>query len=511
MTTATPARRIERLELEWGKLLEHRERVRGLDDFSRYAADPLGFIRDVLHDTPWSKQEEIAQRVLEAPRVTVQSANNTGKDWVGARLALWWLYAVRGLVLITGTTDRQVRENTMGQLRAAFNRAGDLPGDLFEGALRIGRNHENQLLAFTSSAGDASRFSGYHAPRMFVIVSEAQGVDAATYEGIYGCASGDNAKILLLGNPLDPDGPFYKACSSKDWAHVTISAFDHPNLVEQREVIPGGITQAGVDTFARGFGTDSAIYKARVLGQFSTSLLDGLVDRAWCEAAAERFESRALENQAWREWSWQAGLDVARMGEASTALAVRVGPVVRGLTTWQKLDTVQTVERLPVALAASPFRIHTHVDDSRRWFRQGEAPDHRALTLRLVVDDTGVGGGVTDQCRRAGYDVVPYLGGANPPGGPSEVYANWRAKSFLEVRQLLQFNLIALPRRDTLFEELVKARFLPLPNGKLAMEPKKDWADRLDRSPDEADALGMCLDGYYKSPGREWRTWNFRV
>lgn len=93
---------VDRLRRELGELLERYERARDLDEFSAYAADPVGFIRDVLGGEPWSAQEELAEAVRGEPLTVVRSCNSAGKDWIAARLALWWTYCRRGLVLLTG-------------------------------------------------------------------------------------------------------------------------------------------------------------------------------------------------------------------------------------------------------------------------------------------------------------------------------------------------------------------------------------------------------------------------
>ncbi len=58
---------IERLGRDLGDLLASHERGRSLDEFAAYSNDPIGFIREVLHGEPWSRQVEIAEAVLESP------------------------------------------------------------------------------------------------------------------------------------------------------------------------------------------------------------------------------------------------------------------------------------------------------------------------------------------------------------------------------------------------------------------------------------------------------------
>jgi hypothetical protein len=87
---------------------------------TRYDHDPTGFMRDVLHCEPWSAQVEMSERVRDHARVCVVTANGLGKDWVTARIALWWVYARRGFVILTGPGERQVKQILMREIRRAF-------------------------------------------------------------------------------------------------------------------------------------------------------------------------------------------------------------------------------------------------------------------------------------------------------------------------------------------------------------------------------------------------------
>ncbi len=193
---------LHRLERDLGDLLGRHERARELSDFARYAEDPVGFIRDVLHGKPWSRQVEIAHAVRDHPLVVVRSANAVGKDWVSAHLALWWVCARRGLVLLTGPTERQVVEIVMGELGRAWRQARALPGDLYRTALRV--PGAGGVLAYTST--EASRLTGFHAPLVMAILTEAQGVEDFAWEALLACATGAEDRVLAVGNPLAPSG-----------------------------------------------------------------------------------------------------------------------------------------------------------------------------------------------------------------------------------------------------------------------------------------------------------------
>ena len=59
-----PTATLRRLERDLGALVSRHERARDLSEFSVYSSDPLGFIRDVLGSSPWSRQVEIVDVAL---------------------------------------------------------------------------------------------------------------------------------------------------------------------------------------------------------------------------------------------------------------------------------------------------------------------------------------------------------------------------------------------------------------------------------------------------------------
>ena len=168
---------VHRLREQVGELIAKHERARDVTEFSRYADDPSGFMRDVLHCEPWAKQLEIAELVRDHPRTVVVTANGIGKDWVTARLAVWWVYARRGFVILTGPTERQVKQILMREVRKVFALAPELPGELYSLELRVDDAGESGILAFTSDNPD--RLTGFHHPRLLICVTEGQGVDEA--------------------------------------------------------------------------------------------------------------------------------------------------------------------------------------------------------------------------------------------------------------------------------------------------------------------------------------------
>ena len=470
--------RLDRLEQRVGELLA---RQRGRVDLGalrrRYADDPVGFIRDVLHGQPWAKQREAATLLRDRPLVAVATANACGKGWLAARLALWWVYARRGLVLVTSAVERQVIEATMAELGRAWRGSG-LPGELYQHALRVPSLESAGVLGFASTS--ASRMTGHHAPRVLAILDEAQALEAFSWEGLLACATGDQDRLLAIGNPLDGATPFGRCfVPHSAWATLQVSAMEHPNLTQAEPRIEGGPTAAWVERMATTYGRGSPTFTARVLGLFPSESDEGLVPRSWLTAAAARWAVAPPPDGR----PALLAVDPARLGADETAVAVRQGDVVREIATWHGRDTMATVAELGSLAARWGVTPHqTFGSPNKRVSARG----------RVVVDVCGLGAGVADRLRELGFRVGEFNGGTRPTRSASGVeFANLRAQAFWALREQLERGTLALPQDERLFDELVAVRWSPTAQGKIAIEPKDELRERLGRSPDRADALAM--------------------
>ena len=79
------------------------------------AQDPVAFVREVLREDPYDKQEEILNAMVTAHRVSVVGCNGSGKDWAAARAVLWWMHSRSpAKAIVTGPTNRQVDQDGWG-------------------------------------------------------------------------------------------------------------------------------------------------------------------------------------------------------------------------------------------------------------------------------------------------------------------------------------------------------------------------------------------------------------
>lgn len=445
--------------------------------------DPVWFVENVLNAKPWSKQAEILCSVRDHPRTAVRSCHGIGKSFTAGQVILWFLCSFPySIVLSTAPTWRQVEKLIWKEVRASYRRAKvPLGGNLLPKSPEI-QIVQDEWYAAGLSTNEPDRFQGFHEENILVVVDEAAGVPEEIFEAIEGVLTSRNARLLLLGNPTNTQGTFYKAFKGDGWKTISISAFDTPNFTEfgitEEDVASGKweqkitgplpnpklITPEWVADKYRRWGPTSPAYSARVLGQFSEDGEDTLIPLAWVEAAMERWHDAEEGDEV------EIGVDVARFGSDKTIIAVRYGSKVTEITEYSQQDTMETVGR---------------VMEARR--------THRPSAIK--VDVIGLGAGVVDRLKEQDVNVtgINVAEKANDPESfvnlRSELW--WNLRERLDPNPLVNPNPISLPQIDDLLADLSGIKYKIDSRGRIAVESKDDMKKRLGRSPDYGDAI--CL------------------
>ncbi|NCC97886.1 MAG: hypothetical protein EOM02_13740 [Synergistales bacterium] len=115
--------------------------------------------------------------------------------------------------------------------------------------------------------------------------------------------------------------------------------------------------------------------------------------------------------------------------------------------------------------------------------------------MRVVVDDTGVGGGVTDRIRQVARDdnlSIEVVGSNNGAKPSDDNYLNWGAEAWGHFKRLLQGKLVSLPDDDDLRGELTGRKYSLDAKGRIRLEGKADMKKRGLSSPDSADAAVLA-------------------
>jgi hypothetical protein len=449
------------------------------DLLDRYRGDPASFMRDVLRFEAWSKQVEIAEAVRDFDRVAVKACNASGKTAVASALVPWWLAGGPGsIVVTTAMTERQVKRVLWREVHQRYRNARGF----FQGATVTDTEIflAPDWFALGFSVDETESFQGFHGSRVLVIVDEASGVDERIFEAIEGVLAGGEAKLLLISNPLRTSGTFYDAFT-KDrdlWKTITISAFDTPNLTGEEtpgEVARRLVSRRWVEKAARR-GEASNEYRIRVLGEFPSESEDTVVSLGDLQQAQAQRLQPGLP--------LALGADIARFGSDKTVIALREGNVIRVVAETSGRDLMQTCG-LITETARRVQAVHG------RW-------------PIVVIDDVGLGGGVTDRLRelRDIPRIVDFNGGRK---ASSRDYPNRRSElwfRFAEVLPLLDVD----PADEELAADLLAPTYSLASDAKRVVEPKANTKKRLRRSPDRADAVMLtCVVDPPSHPGRPAR------
>jgi phage terminase large subunit len=113
----------------------------------------------------------------------------------------------------------------------------------------------------------------------------------------------------------------------------------------------------------------------------------------------------------------------------------------------------------------------------------------------IRVDDTGLGGTVTDDLvRRIGTSKVHGINFAAKDGIDKQKYPDFISHMYFEFDQIL--DQVSLPYDLELLKELAGRKYHYKNSNRLRqIETKDDFKKRIGRSPDEADALLLCFIG----------------
>ena len=449
--------------------LRRSQRAKG---YELYPDDPVGFITDILGERPWSIQARIAEAVRTQSYTAVPSCFGSGKDWIAARLAAWWV-ATGGVCVITSNSFPQIRDIPWKELREA-HRKGGLPGKPSQGtdlrweiedtgAFCIGRKPDDT---------DPEGLQGIHAARVLVVIDEANGVSAQLWEAVRGLVVNRASRILAIGNPYEPSGPFYEACRLPNWHVIPISVFDTPNFTG--EVVDPKAQSALVDPYwleeRRKEGLEGTPWwQAKVLGQFPDTQSNAVIPLTWVELARTREPITDA-----KDW---AGLDVARFGSDDSVLVEGSGNAAEAAQIVHGQDTMQ------VAGMGKAFL------------------DRRRGTL--AVDVIGVGAGVVDRIREQHPPgSLLAVNVAEQPGRDAELLLNLRAQLWWDVRRQLDpssgDDLLSLARLDEhtyqrLRAELTAPTYRMTSSGKVQIESKEELKARGLPSPDLADAFNLAI------------------
>lgn len=447
--------------------------------------DPVYFVKEGFGHDLWEKQRDVILSVMGNKYTTVRSCNGIGKSFIAADVVLWFLCTLKNsIVLTTAPTFRQVEAILWREINNTYSKAlWTLGGTILNTSLSI----SDKWYAAGLSTNNPSRFQGYHASHILIIVDEAAGVDEPIFEAIEGNLSSQYSRLLLIGNPTNLAGTFYSSFKNPNYKQIAISAFDTPNFttfgIKVEDIRSGNWKNKIVSSLPRPYlitpewvadkyekwGEDSPMWQARVMGQFPEQGEDTLIPLHKIEKAAmSDLEPNDNDSEV-------IGADIARFGADKTELARRKGKRIFEIKEYSGMDTMATSNILSVFSNTYP---------------------HAAV----VIDDVGIGAGVTDRMRQLNpYKTIIGLN-VGLPAKNTEMFANLRAEMYWGLRERFMNEDIAIPDDEDLKSQLANLKFKYTPRGQVQIESKEDMKKRGLSSPDKADAVALSFVDFQSRP-----------
>lgn len=329
----------------------------------------------------------------------------------------------------------------------------------------------------------ATRFVGFHAKKILTIFDEAGGVERPIWTAADGLMTERGASQLVIGNPTDPTSEFAACWNSPDWHCISISAFDCPNLQPDAKENAWGVTRDWVESMIRRYGEGSWPVESKVYGRFPKGAKDTLISLGDVQAALLRPRDPTCPHAV---ADLGLGVDVARFGDDATFLCATCRRCRSILETAEHFG--QDTQWTAGATQAMARRLGLHPDVARQ----------------VSIDDTGVGGGVTDRLREEGWRVNAENFGERPrwERQDAERFANRRAELWWGVREWIPTACLAelpIDMHDQLRADLTSIKYKYRGDQSIQLEPKADQKKRIGASPDLGDALALSLAGHHES------------
>lgn len=418
--------------------------------------------------------------VRDYPKVAVKSGNTVGKSRIAAEITLQFLMSYYpSKVIITAPTFTQVETILWKEIATLYNKAKvSIGGSLLNTELKL----NDEWFALGISTDEINRFQGFHSPYLLVILDEALGIKQEIWEAIEGLHP---YRVLAIGNPLSPEGDFFNCFSNPLWHKITVSCLDCVKWQKDSNVqIPGLVTQSWIDERRGEWGIQSPLYQARVLGEFPQQGTDTLIHLNWVENARNRDITTEEDEQV------ITSCDVARYGADKTVIIDRKG---------HDFLECEVKSKIPTTMTAGIVKQHY----------QKRGSDS------LVVDDDGVGGGVTDMLSEQKIGVYAFKGGSKQKAIDKNHFKNLRSQFYYYVARKFEQGLYSLKKLKQEYYEIIKndlcgIKYKVNSSGQIEVETKDDIKARIGKSPDFADTLMMSEYAYWMGKFSEIKSYAYR-
>lgn len=463
------------------------------DLFQAYKEDPVFFVEHALGHLTWGKQREILESVRDNEKTAVRACHGSSKTFTSAEIVTWFLYCyTQSKVITTAPIYPQVKKLLWAEINKIYLRCRSrLPGICLTTEIKDPDHPDHYAFGFSTDR--PSKAEGWHSPEILFIFDEAKGIHPWAWDSARGSMTGGHCRWLVISTTdgVDVGEPFYQCFMKKGstWDTIHITAFDSPYLtgekfqgiewidgnpynfrrfyVDPQDIVIQIASQRYIDEGLEEWGEDSPLYKTKVLGELMEQGEWNIVSLP----QIRKMFNNALKDDFPAEGKEQIGVDVARGGEDDTVFVKRKG--------------LKVLDYLIIPSPQLPPKAKlVFIADKLCLFMDGRTSD-----LPALIDDTGVGGGLTDIMQDREYQITPINfqeTAISPDKFPNTISEMWFTVTVL-------INEIACEEFGRLETELANRKFKIDKKGRRMVESKDEYKSRGFRSPDFADAFLLAF------------------
>lgn len=545
------------------QLLLHRLQQRTKDARKRaelawaYRFGVSDYIRNELGWNPWSEQQKIIDhyqlslmqqqerldlqdgRIAEADleywdghsviknQIAVDACHNSGKTKLAAGLVSHFFDCHHpAIIYCFAPSADQINDLLFKELRVDRTGKARLLGDVLPVEPRIKYLPDHFVRGKATNNANRTgltRAWGQHVRFMMFILDESEGVPDFIWEAIKTMASGPYSIILSLRNPRTTSSMAHQFRGKPRTEAFNISALQHPNVIEGRDVIPGAITREYVvenlndeadgteiveehdpeqHTFELPWDDSGTIYKPspgflwKILGVAP----EGELTDVFCSDAAFRAAvGRDVDEDEQEETEHyvQYGVDAARYGGDYGTIyrmykgqCTRLGALSKSDSKLYflkiKSDLLQLIHRGGHRISEVYFRI-----DAGGGWGAGLADflryDEELMTLDEMRDEEDPLKGLEHvQVIEVNFEGVPY---------DTKSFANTVTEMYYHAGQFVRYFSVDRAN-ETLIQDLsLRTYGWVTKRGRSvkALSPKKEFRDLMGRSPDDGDGFALAV------------------
>jgi hypothetical protein len=456
----------------------------------KYKSDPVFFAEHALGVYTWSKMREIMNSVRDNKYTAVRACHGSSKTFTAAIIAIWFFNMfLNSKVITTAPTAPQVELLLWTEIGKLYRTSKiELDGECLIKAIKDRERTEHFAVGFATNM--PARAEGWHAPEILFILDEAKGIEQWMWDSMAGALGGGHCRALAISTT---DGVcagekfhsiFTDPKVGDKWNKIHIDIFDLPTFTNEKLItrdhetadkIEKPIEELNIQISGEEWeterreewGKDSVLYLTKGRGEMVDETPTSIIKLSQVMQMFKNYEDEGFDDTG----AIEVGVDVAREGDDSSVFIKRKGMKVIDIQEFNKIDT------------------HYLADNLEEFVNYKKHPNE----IKIKIDDTGIGGGLTDQMisSRKYENIIPVK--FNQVAQEEDKYPSAISEMWFELKD--KIDQISCPHNERIKAELVNRQKKRMDNkGRRVVEPKDEYKKRLGaRSPDMADALLLCF------------------